>query len=233
MTNHSLTRAAFEAGAVEQMMLNCGMPIRVLTQEERDASLAKTLASCPGSADDDIWLFAYGSLIWNPTIAFAERRAGTIRGWHRRFCLSSPVGRGTPERPGLMLGLDRGGSCRGVAYRVAADHVRHELAVVWRREMVTGAYAPRWVRVAVAESGGMREVPAIAFTINRAGPNYVGTLPREQVIERLAIAAGQLGSSADYLFETVKALANAEMPDSHLERLADAVRAAQQAAAKG
>ncbi len=221
---HSLTRAAIEAGAVEQMMLNCGVPVRVLSEAERAASLAGTLADHP-AAGGDVWLFAYGSLIWNPTIAFAERRTGTIRGWHRRFCLSSPVGRGTPEQPGLMLGLDRGGSCRGVAYRVPAEAARDELTVVWRREMVTGAYQPRWVRVAVAE----REVPAIAFVVNRAGPNYVGAMPREHVVERLAVAAGRLGSSADYLFETAKALALAAVPDPHLERLAAAVRAAQAA----
>lgn len=225
---HSLSRAAIEAGAVERMMRECGVPVRVLTEEERAASLDRTLATHP-VAGGDVWLFAYGSLIWNPTIAFAERCTGTIRGWHRRFCLSSPVGRGTPERPGLMLGLDRGGSCRGVAYRVPAAQLRDELALVWRREMVTGSYCPRWVRVAVAGDESPRDVPAIAFTVNRAGPNYVGAISREQMIERLAVAAGRLGSSADYLFETARALAHAAVPDPHLEDLAAAVRAAQAA----
>ena len=81
-------------------------------------------------------MFAYGSLIWNPAFHFVERRTGLIHGWHRRFCLWTALGRGTPDRPGLVLGLDRGGTCRGVAFRIAAAAVDEELDLIWRREMV-------------------------------------------------------------------------------------------------
>src|SRR3546814_6544547 len=90
----------------------------LLSDEERNRSLRQVLAEADG---EDIWVFAYGSLIWNPAFCYDERRTGTIRGYHRRFCLWVPLGRGTPEMPGLMLGLEHGGGCRGVLFRVAAD----------------------------------------------------------------------------------------------------------------
>lgn len=217
---YALTREAIEDGAVERMLARSGLPFRVLSQAELDASLEMTLAACPDGLSRSVWLFAYGSLIWNPTIAYEERRIGIVRGWHRRFCLGAPVGRGTPDRPGLVLGLSRGGSCRGVVYRVAAGEARRELALVWRREMLVGSYVPHWLRAATAAG----DVPAIGFTINRQAPNYEPPMPAERLVERLATTAGELGSSADYLFETVEGLELAAVPDPSLVRLAAAVR---------
>ena len=95
--------------------------------------------------ESDIWIFAYGSLMWNPGFAHAERQPALLHGWHRSFCVYSHRYRGTPDRPGLVLGLDRGGSCRGVAYRVAQEKARDTLAYLWDREMVLGVYRPRLV----------------------------------------------------------------------------------------
>jgi hypothetical protein len=138
-----LTRAMLEDGGLLRMVAETSPDLPVLSAEERAASLAATLRKRP--AGDGVWLFAYGSLIWNPAIAFAERRFARINGWHRAFCLSTVAGRGTPDAPGLVLGLDRGGACTGAAFRVAEADIETELALLWQREMLSGSYAPRWV----------------------------------------------------------------------------------------
>ena len=116
-----------------------------LSAEERDASLKNALDRYGPS--DDAWVFAYGSLMWNPALEFAERSAGNTEGWRRSFCFWTPMGRGTPELPGLMLGLEPGGSCEGIAYRLAPHQVRSELAILWNREMLSGVYEAHWVPV--------------------------------------------------------------------------------------
>jgi cation transport protein ChaC len=186
--------------------------VRLRTDEELAASLAETLAGRrPG---DDVWLFGYGSLIWNPAIRFVEQRVALIHGWHRRFCLSLESGRGSPERPGLMLALDRGGSCRGVAYRFAEDEVEEEMLLVWRREMLSGAYHARWVEAATA--GG--PVRAVTFVANRAHDRFLA-LPDDEVAERVATARGAIGSCAEYLAETVTHLERLGFHDASLERI--------------
>ena len=134
--------------------------LRCCTDEERAESRARMLAGM--GADEDVWIFGYGSLMWNPAFHFAERRPGMIRGWHRSFCLWTPMGRGTPDNPGLVLGLDRGGSCSGIAYRVAARDRDTELTLLWQREMVADGYNARWVTVR-GEAGDVR---AITWVIN-------------------------------------------------------------------
>jgi cation transport protein ChaC len=143
--SHRLTREALRDGFVHEMIARSGVDLPVLSDEERRASLQATLAAQP--APGEVWLFGYGSLIWNPAFHYIEQKPVLIRGWHREFCLSTPIGRGTPDSPGLVLGLDRGGSCRGVAFRIARAEAEAELELVWRREMVTGAYVPRWIRL--------------------------------------------------------------------------------------
>lgn len=221
MDKHFLTRELLLSGGVDAMAARTAPGLRLLTPEERAASLRATLAARPPG---DAWLFAYGSLIWNPTIEAVERRAARIHGWHRAFCLSVRIGRGTDENPGLVLGLDEGGECQGVAFRIAEEIVETELAVVWQREMLSGAYIPRWIDV--FDCDGTRFGSAIAFTIDRAGANYAGGLDAEEVVRRLATASGALGSSADYLFQTCAGLHGHGIPDPELDRLADSVRAA-------
>jgi glutathione-specific gamma-glutamylcyclotransferase len=213
-----LTRESIRAGAVIQMACTDGL--HILTDAEREASLAATLAARPkGTAD--IWLFGYGSLIWNPAFDFTERRKGRIHGWHRRFCLWTPLGRGSPERPGLVLGLEQGGACTGMAFRLASDQVASELDIVWRREMLSGAYRPRWVRVLTGEG----PVDAITFTIDRTNPRYAGRLAEDRIVEVVATAVGRLGPCTDYLFKTAKALAELGLEDRTLKRLMQRVAA--------
>jgi len=145
-----------------------------------------------------------------------------IRGWHRQFCLATPIGRGTPQHPGLVLGLDRGGSCRGVAFRIARAEAEAELELVWRREMVTGAYVPRWVRLHGPDlPHGMS---GIAFTINRAAPNYVRPVSEAATAQTIATACGVLGPCRDYLFDTIHGLTGFDIHDDHLNRIARLVR---------
>jgi cation transport protein ChaC len=176
----------------------------------------------------DCWVFGYGSLVWNPLFPFEEKRVVTAFGYHRSFCLWSRINRGTLDRPGLVLGLDRGGCCRGVSYRLPLYLAREELRLLWRREMAVGAYVPRWIRV-VDETGG-GEHRAIAFVVNRKHPSYTGKLARDPMIKALSGARGQVGSSADYLMHTVESLITHGIRDEHLIELQRCVLAEMQAA---
>lgn len=201
-----------------RLMLEAYPWMKVWSDEELDRSLAQTMSKHPKGAD--VWVFAYGSLIWNPTFAFAERRVAHIRGYHRRFCLRADMGRGTLECPGLFLGLDRGGQCAGVIFRIPAEQAGHELTLLWRREMLTGAYIPRWLK-ARTESG---TVPAIAMTINRDYSRYVGDWDEERTIQAIATAEGRFGRCSDYLFNTLEHLTEMGLRDGMLERTAAGVR---------
>ena len=128
------------------------------------------------------------------------------------------MGRGTPENPGLMLGLAPGGGCSGVALRVAEDMVAEELDILWRREMVAAGYIPRWVPIHAPDTGAALG-QAIAFTINPEGPSYCGDLDEVEMVRRLATAAGQLGSSREYLFNTHDGLLQVGITDPFLARL--------------
>ena len=218
-----LTRALIEAGGIDALVAKADPTIVLLTEAERQASLHATLAARP--AGTAAWLFGYGSLIWNPTVEVMERRVACIDGWHRAFCLSTAAGRGTASNPGLVLGLDAGGHCTGIALRLAEETLFGELTLLWRREMLAGSYTPRWLPV--SDPAGVPFGHAITFVINPAAPQYTGAIAREAVIRRLATAAGELGSAADYLFRTCDGLRAEGVPDPELEQLEDAVRVAQ------
>ncbi len=187
--------------------------LQVRSDAEIEASLTETLAARPTS--DPIWVFGYGSLMWNPAFAFAERRSATLHGWHRRFCLWMRLGRGTAERPGLTLALDRGGMTRGVAFRLPEADERSELMLVWRREMFSGAYLARWVTLSTPEGPAQ----AMTFVANRAKDTYTRDLTHQRAVECIAAATGPLGTCAEYLFETVEHLKELGVKDRGLERM--------------
>ena len=157
-------------------------------------------------------MFAYGSLLWSPEFAFTETRVGTVRGWHRRFCLLQHRYRGTKERPGLVLALERGGLCRGVAFRLDEADPHATLMPVWRREMKGKGYEGRWVSVETAAG----PVTALTFMVNRQSDRYTGRLSDEEIADKIATACGHLGPSAEYLFHTVEACARLGIHDRHL-----------------
>ena len=215
----SLTREAILGDSLRALVQAADPEARCISPEEHRASIQRVLAE--RAAAGDVWLFAYGSLIWNPLIHFVEQRVGTVHGYHRFFCLWSHTGRGTKAKPGLVLGLERGGACRGIVYRIAEARAADELNVVWRREMLTGAYAPRWVPVVTKEG----PIEAIAFLINRGHARYAGKLPEDRIIASIAEAHGPLGACATYLFNTVAHLEELGIHDRRLERLRDRVKA--------
>lgn len=218
----TLSRRDLEEGRMRAVYVDA-LGHRALTDEELSASLTATLLRRPKGAG--WWVFGYGSLLWNPLFPFAESRPARLRGLHRRFCLWSLASRGRPDAPGLVLGLDRGGSCSGVAYRLPAPVALDELHLLWRREMVTGAYDPRWVRL---DAGG-KPLYAIAFVVRRDHTQYAGHLLIEEQARVIARACGAFGSSADYLERTRVALVSHGVIDPYLERLA--VRVAEHGAA--
>jgi cation transport protein ChaC len=187
-----------------------------LSPHDLAQSLATTLAHWDGR--EPLWVFGYGSLIWNPEFEFDRRVPARVYGYHRKLCLRSVRNRGTPECPGLVAGLDRGGSCVGIAYRVPADSVRAQFARLWEREMFMGSYAPRWLHVRRLDDHG--SLTALAFVVRRDAPNYCARLGEREVIEALAHARGRYGTSLDYLLRTVEGLRAEGLADPHLERLA-------------
>jgi cation transport protein ChaC len=209
-----ITREALRDGSLlraARELMPPDMPL--LSDAEIEADLDATLAG--RAADQDVWLFGYGSLMWNPAIAFAERRGARLQGWHRRFCLWLTGGRGSPDNPGLMLALERGGRCAGMLFRIPARQARDELLLAWRRELFTGAYRSRWV-TAMTDAGPRR---AVTFVVNRGHNRYAGRLDEAVVAAHLASAAGSLGSCRAYLTETLDALHALGLRDRPLERL--------------
>lgn len=189
-----------------------------LSQEEREASLSEALARYkPG---DEAWVFAYGSLMWNPALEFAESSACEVEGWRRSFCFWVPLGRGTPELPGLMLALEQGGSCEGIAYRLAPHQVRSELAVLWNREMLSGVYQPRWVPARLRDG---RTVTAVTFVVDPNHCQYCGDLPIEKAAHHIAFAEGRRGACRDYLTNTAVHARSLNIHDAYIEELVERV----------
>ena len=191
-------------------------PDRVpMTEADYDALLTETLDRAAPS--EDLWLFAFGSLIWNPACASVDSRPAEVAGWHRSFCYRIVRYRASPDRPGLMMGLDRGGLCRGVAYRIPRERARAELSKVLRREITMKPMAnlPRWL---VARIDGARRT-ALAFVMNRTISSYVGRLPPEEAADMLATGCGPWGSCAEYLLNTVLKLEERGIRDRNLWRL--------------
>lgn len=219
MKTPALTRETLLDGSIREYILRDPELRRlVLPDAERTQSLRATLAGAP--TDGDVWVFGYGSLIWNPAFHYVEKRTARVHGYHRRFCLWTQIGRGSAENPGLILGLESGGACRGVVFRVAAEAVETELDILWRREMFTGAYRPTWI----SAHGSGESVPAVAFVINRENNRYAGRLSDEKIVRHIATAEGPMGPCRDYLFETVNHLAQLGIRDRRLEAMAAKVR---------
>jgi len=211
-----LSRGDLETGRMRDLYtLASGGTGHALDDAALSASLTRTLAARPRRAG--WWVFAYGSLLWNPLFAFAESRPATLHGLHRRFSLYSMAARGTPTAPGLVLALARGGACAGVVYRLPAPRARDELALLWRREMVTGAYRPKWVAAAGRDG---RRIVALTFVLRRGHPQYAGDLDLEAQVALIARAAGAFGTAHDYLARTRAALAAHGIVDRYLETVA-------------
>jgi cation transport protein ChaC len=189
---------------------------RLLSADELAQSLHAVLARWDRKSP--VWVFGYGSLIWNPELSFDRRAAARLHGYHRRLCLWSRINRGTPECPGLVAGLDRGGSCAGIVYRVRGRSLRTEFERLWQREMLMGSYSPRWLNCRLPDQS---LVPALAFVVRRDAPNYAGRLAEREILAVFEKhSCGRFGTSLDYLVNCVRGLREHGLRDPHLERLA-------------
>jgi cation transport protein ChaC len=181
-----------------------------------------TAPAPPPVTDEDggIWVFGYGSLMWNPGFRVHERHVATLAGYHRALCVYSHFHRGTPETPGLVLGLDRGGACRGVAFRVAPSDVEATVSYLRAREQVTSVYLER--RVMVRPDGG-EPVRALTYVVDRSHRQYAGRLADEELLRIVRGARGQSGHNPHYVTATQEHLVELGVHDAVLARLSAAL----------
>ncbi len=172
-----------EAGAPTDWRFSC---------EYREASRQKILK---GRWNQDLWVFAYASLIWDPAFYFDEIRMANLSGFHRRFCLRSVIGRGTPSKPGLVAGLDEGGECQGLVYRLRKSRIEEETKVIWRREMLLHAYKPTFLQMDTEQG----TVEALAFIADHNAANYLADMTIDETAHYMATGVGSFGSSLEYL----------------------------------
>jgi len=166
----------------------------------------------------DFWVFGYGSLIWRPGFAHVETRRARLYGYRRSLCVYSFVHRGTRERPGLVLGLDRGGSCIGLAYRVPGDLREEVLAYLRERELVTSVYLERMLDVRL--DGGGRTVEAVAYIVDRHHEQYAGALDASHAAQVVRGAVGRSGNNEDYVLSSIEHLKALGIRDHWLEEVA-------------
>lgn len=161
------------------------------------------------------WVFGYGSLIWDPGFDFSEARLAQVHGYHRTFCIRSTRYRGTPERPGVVLGLDRGGSCIGMAFRLCPESRRKAVDALYEREMTGGVYVARMLATVLQDG---QRVEALAFVANRTSPSYQ-RLSDDEIVTRLTSCCGQRGHNRDYALNTLHSLAAHGVHCPHLGRV--------------
>ena len=183
----------------------------------REESRRKSL---DGVKFNDLWVFAYGSLMWDPAFVFDEVRIARLSSHERRFCLKSELGRGTPEKPGLMAGLDDGQGCDGLAFRVPQVIVEEETRIIWRREMLLHAYAPAFLTATTA----LGPIEVLAFTVDRTAKNYLPNLTLQQTVHYMATGKGIFGSSREYLENMVSQFEILGIQDEALFKLRDSTR---------
>lgn len=171
----------------------------------------------------DLWVFAYGSLMWRPGFDYLERLPARLTGLHRSLCVYSFVHRGTPECPGLVLGLDRGGACRGIAYRIAAQKRSDTIAYLRDREQVTKVYLEAMRNVTLL-GHDQRIVPALVYLVDRGHPQYAGKLSLEQQLHHIRRAHGKSGANPDYVLSTVAELESHGYRDQNLHQLAERLK---------
>nr|WP_234471624.1 MULTISPECIES: gamma-glutamylcyclotransferase [unclassified Erwinia] len=191
--------------------------------EQRAASLAATLACRPDHSP--VWIFGYGSLMWNPVFEADEAATGTLVGWHRAFCLRLTAGRGTASQPGRMLALKEGGETTGLAFCLPEAKLHEELELLWKREMITGCYLPTWCELALDDG---RKVTALVFIMDPRHPLYETDSCPQTIAPLIAKATGPLGTNAQYLFSLEKELNQRGINDDCLTDLASKVRELQQ-----
>lgn len=170
----------------------------------------------------DLWVFGYGSLMWNPGFDTVERRQATMYGLHRALCIHSWVHRGTQQAPGLVLGLDRGGCCRGIAFRTPARSRSQVIDYLRERELVTNVYLERWRKVRLDDA---RTVAALVYVVDRSHEQYAGRMSDDAIADVVTRANGRSGNNLDYVVSTVSHLREEGIHDPHLEAVSKTLSA--------
>lgn len=221
---NGITRDVLERDALRGALAEAHPGVEMVSDEAMQTSIRTMLAGRPPGVDlsGGVWVFGYGSLLWNPCVPVVEWRDVLLYGFHRDFRIRLTHGRGSAEAPGLMLGLVPGGSCRGMALRLPPDNLNYELLMIWRREMLTGVYTPRWVTL--RDQNG-DTCSAITFVTNAAHHSHCGPLADAEVIAMLATGHGMIGSAAEYLNSTVAHLDEQGIYDQRLRTLRARVNA--------
>ena len=228
MTTPSDSSKPESPGITREMLQNWRVASLARERDGAEASIAsedqllesRRLVIADDADVSDFWVFGYGSLIYNPIIEHSHRAIASIYGYHRRLCLWTKIGRGSPNCPGLVLSLDRGGSCKGVAFQLNPQNAIAELDLLWRREMMTMAYRPRLI--SLHTDIGLKR--GLAFVANPTRPAYAQPMPFEATVEVVAHAAGFNGPCREYLYDTVKGMQACGIRDRQLEKLAAAVQ---------
>ena len=171
----------------------------------------------------DLWVFGYGSLMWRPGFDYLERHHARLSGAHRALCVYSFVHRGTPEKPGLVFGLDNGGACRGIAYRVAAAKRKETIEYLRAREQVTMVYREAW-RTVWLDDDPQQRVSAVCYMVDRGHEQFAGRLTLEQQLHHVRQGHGRSGQNRDYVLETVGALEQLGFRDRELHLLAERLK---------
>src|ERR1700744_120593 len=175
--------------------------------------------STPPSSHEDLWVFGYGSLMWRPGFEFVEQAPARLIGEHRALCVYSFDHRGTPEKPGLVLGLDRGGACRGIAFRVAAKLRNDVIDYLRGREQTTHVYR-EVMRSVWLENDARERVAALAFVVDRGHVQYAGRLSLHEQLRYVRQGHGRSGNNRDYVLETVRSIEAQGFRDTQLHQLA-------------
>lgn len=206
---HADCKTAF--GAIDETLL--------WSSQQRMASLRTILSQRPD--DSPVWMFGYGSLMWNPAFEYVESAAATLHGWHRDFCLRLIAGRATQTHPGRMLALRAGGITRGIAFKLPESGLDAELSLIWKREMITACYLPIWSKVSLDDG---TQVNALTFIINPQHPWFEGDSRPEMIAPLIAAAEGPIGSNAQYVFSLEQAMKTQGIDELAITELANCVR---------
>jgi len=193
----------------------------LMSDEVREKLVADTIANAPDN--NSFRIFAYGSLIWNPAIEFEASYKCTIQGYHRSFCFWTVLGRGSEDCPGLMMGLEPGGHCDGIAYSISAEHLHTELDILFRREMLSNVYKPTWVKARYHDETDIGD-DMLTFVVDPENQRFCGELNESAVVDTLSQAIGPLGRNCDYLYQLVDHLNELGFEDPAMTELAKKVR---------
>jgi cation transport protein ChaC len=198
---------------IDEIMFSNGAPKDWrISDEAREANRRETLSS---HGDNDLWLFGYGSLIWDPGILFSEVRIGTLVGYHRRFCIKSELGRGSVDRPGMMVCLDRGGECTSLAFKIPRERLNEETRLIWQREMLRRTYVPTYVTIDTIAG----PEKALTFVIDPEAESYRPNISLEQAATYVATGEGFYGSSFEYVKNLVAHLTEFGIEDENVREL--------------